>query len=108
MTLKAVLEHGLAGYRDGCTCAVCRSGNARYGAAWTKRRILGQSAAGDQVDATGVQAHLVLLLSRGLSCPQIALRCGLSATHVWRLATGRTRRVRRDTREAVYRVRPGG
>lgn len=85
---------------DGCRCPRCRAANTEY--AW--RRNHDPDWQGELIDPTEMVEHLDRLTAAGIGLRQVAAMTGLSRTTLSDLRSGRNRRVRRRTADAVLAV----
>ena len=104
-------EHGdRARYKAGCRCTPCRSANSAYEDARYREKAYGRPTSA-LVDAGPARDHVRALIGEGLGTRRIASRAGVSRPQVQALLRGRpdrgtgpTRRIRRETAEALMSV----
>lgn len=87
-----------------CRCDGCREANLRYMREYHKSRII--TGTSQTVAADRAREHLRRLRELGIGYRSAARLAGLSETHVWRIANGRTRHVGRALETALLRIRP--
>lgn len=85
---------------DKCRCPRCRAANTEY--AW--RRTHDPDWHGELIDPTEMVEHLNRLTAAGIGLRQVAAMTGLSRTTLGDLRSGRNRRVRRRTADAVLAI----
>lgn len=88
---------------DKCRCGACTAANRRYGARRSRLLAYGQWA--PLVDAGPARDHIAMVGAAGLGQNRLAEVAEVSLPTVWRIAAGRTRRVRPQTATAILAVR---
>ena len=94
------MNHGtLTAYEQGCTCELCTIANRDYKRVYMRELRAGQPRT---VDATETRQHIRWLLKKGrYSAATISDLNGLSDQCVINITTGKTKRVKHSTADAV-------
>ena len=93
---------GPSGYTAGCRCEWCVEGRRRYHREWARKRRKGIRST---VDAREARQSIKYIMKRaGLTYPEISRRSGIGPEAVRKIATGRTKRIRPETLEAILGV----
>ena len=100
------LVHGTANaYKNrGCRCPACTAAAVAYQRAY-KRRVRLEGPLTEPVEET--REHLERLLSSGVSLAQVSRLTGLTTSNLRAIASGRTKRLRRRTVEAIEGIQLG-
>jgi hypothetical protein len=101
------LEHGMAGYRSGCACGICRAANAERTRRGKQKRADGEGL--DLIDAGPARANVQLLLGQKMPAFAIAkaASCDVQTVKglVGRLSSReQTKRLDRDTSSRICNV----
>ncbi len=97
------LVHGTANaYKNrGCRCPACTAAAVAYQRAY-KRRVRLEGPLTEPVEET--REHLERLLASGVSLAQVSRLTGLTSSNLRAIASGRTKRLRRRTVEAIEAI----
>ena len=100
--------HGtIARYKLGkCRCAECTIANREYTRACYLRKRMAEWGGADPftVPADECRAHLAFLRSRGVGLRRITELTGTSRSVLYKIASGRRRRVRYETHDRIMGV----
>lgn len=90
----------------GCRCQPCRSANTTYQQQRRRNIAYGRWPTAQYLDAAPVRAHLHQLQAAHIDLKHVATTAGLSTNTVWRIAAGRTTKVRPRIHAAILAINP--
>jgi hypothetical protein len=102
VSTEGLLHGGITQYRRGCRCEAC-------GAAWsayqkTQRARLRRGDGDFRVSAEICREHLQWLSSQHVGLPSVEAACGVDKITLWKIKSGRQKRVRMSTERKIMRV----